>query len=293
MALLPPAFLDAVVAIGTGDKVEDRDWIGTGFFFGKVINDTLPVDQREYRIWLVTNRHVLENLRTVYIKSNSAQGTGSKDYQVQLVSRNGKNRWIGHPDEDIDVAVIPTSGNILKTEGRSFFFFQSDIHVMLHQEIKQAQVTEGDGIFLLGFPLGLVHEDRQYVICRNGCIARIRDFSENRSSNFLIDASVFPGNSGGPVILSPYGMAVQGTNPNLNADLIGIVRSYLPYQDIAISEQTKKPRIIFEENTGLAVVESVDSIMATIQHAEKKLKERASAAKSRQRKRFKSLMSPD
>jgi hypothetical protein len=34
--------------------------------------------------------------------------------------------------------------------------------------------------------------------------------------------------------------------------LLSIIASYLPYQDVAISLQTKKTRLVFEENSGLA-----------------------------------------
>ena len=37
MALLPPFFLDTVVAIGIGDTPTKRHWIGTGFIYGNFI----------------------------------------------------------------------------------------------------------------------------------------------------------------------------------------------------------------------------------------------------------------
>lgn len=126
-------------------------------------------------------------------------------------------------------------------------------------------VTEGDRLFALGFPMGLVDVKRHYVICRGGCVARIRDCLENRSKDFLIDAFVFPGNSGGPVILCPTSLSLEGTKAIKNSYLIGIVKSYIPYTDIAISQQTGAPRIAFEENTGLSSVETVDSILETIE----------------------------
>jgi hypothetical protein len=43
------------------------------------------------------------------------------------------------------------------------------------------------------------------------------------------------------------------------------VQSYVPYQDLAVSLQTKRPRVVFEENSGLAAVHPVDLIEETIQ----------------------------
>ena len=73
--------------------------------------------------------------------------------------------------------------------------------------------------------------------------------------------NVFPGNSGGPVFLRPETTALQGTNPHMASKLIGVVHAYLPYFDAAISQQTGRPRVIFEENSGLARVETVDGIL--------------------------------
>ena len=95
---------------------------------------------------------------------------------------------------------------------------------------KDAGISEGDGIFILGFPMGMVEPSRQYVICRSGVIARVRDALDGRSKDFLVDSLVFPGNSGGPVIIHPELTAIKGTKTIHKANLIGIVRSYIPYR---------------------------------------------------------------
>jgi hypothetical protein len=81
-----------------------------------------------------------------------------------------------------------------------------------------------------------------------------------RGRSFLIDASVFPGNSGGPVVLQPYANSILGTSPRHRAAVVGLVSSYVPYRDVAISVQTKRPRVIFEENSGLAEVVPIDAV---------------------------------
>jgi hypothetical protein len=128
-------------------------------------------------------------------------------------------------------------------------------------------ISEGDGVFLLGFPMGLVGETRNVVVVRQGSIARIRDCLELKAKDFLIDCAVFPGNSGGPVVTRPEITAIQGTKPASAAHLVGIVSSYLPYQDVAISRQTRRPRVIFEENSGLASVFPVDYIEEIVRKA--------------------------
>jgi len=55
-------------------------------------------------------------------------------------------------------------------------------------------------------------------------------------------------------------LTIPGTGHTPFPDLIGIVKGYVPYLDIAVSKQTGKPRIIFEENSGLAAVHPIDYV---------------------------------
>lgn len=283
MALLPPFMLDAVTAIGVGDDDSKRRWVGTGFLYGQ-FDKNVDETTKSYNVFLVTNKHVLINKRRVYLKFNSANDPSSKDYVVELVSRNGKDRWVGHPDAKVDVAVMPVNTNALKEELMKYAFIQSDAHICSVPAMKTSGVTEGARVFVLGFPMGLVDKVRQYAICRSGCVARIRDLLEGTTKDFMVDATVFPGNSGGPVILQPEATAITGTAAIMKADLIGVVKSYIPYHDVAISQQTGSPRVVFEENSGLAAVEPVDHITETIVLALKRQENRMAYSKWKSKK---------
>ena len=125
-------------------------------------------------------------------------------------------------------------------------------------------MSEGDFIYVLGFPMGIMEPLRQYVISRTGIIARLRDTLDGTNKDFLIDAMIFPGNSGGPVINKPEVISIEGTSSVPSPYLIGIVSSYLTYTDTAVSKQTGQSRVVFEENSGLAVVIPADYILETI-----------------------------
>jgi len=47
-------------------------------------------------------------------------------------------------------------------------------------------------------------------------------------------------------------------------NLIGIVKEYIPYYDEDYSRQNQSLRVIFEDNSGLAVAHPVDHINQTI-----------------------------
>jgi len=107
------------------------------------------------------------------------------------------------------------------------------------------------------------------VIARQGIIARIGDLLEGFSNGFLLDTFIFPGNSGGPVILKPDLASITGTKNKPNALLLGLVSSFRTYQEGAVSQQTGETRVLLEENAGLANVIPVDQIKAAIAEAVK------------------------
>lgn len=196
----------------------------------------------------------------MFLRFNPEGGAPARRYQLDLVNGSGKRLWLTHDDKDVDVAVIGINGQLLRNEGIRFSWFRSEKHTVTRARAIEIGVSEGDSIFVLGFPLGLVGESRNLVVVRQGAIARMRDCLELNSKDFLIDCSIFPGSSGSPVVLRPEIAAIQGTKPVNAAYLVGIVASYLPYRDVAISQQTGQTRVIFEENSGLASVFPIDFV---------------------------------
>jgi len=50
-----------------------------------------------------------------------------------------------------------------------------------------------------------------------------------------------------------------------NLGFISIVSYNISYKDIAVSAQTKEPRVIFEENSALAGIISIDKVFQLIE----------------------------
>ena len=185
-------------------------------------------------------------------------------YPISLQEPDGSTSWIAHPRNDADVAVLSVDHNQLLADGIEFVFFLGDTNVFTLDQARETEISEGDGVFVLGFPLGEAGQERNYAVVRQGIIARIQDWLRGNSDTFLIDSFIFPGNSGGPVLIKPELASVEGTKHNNRCGLIGMVSSYLPYREVAVSQQTGLPRMIFEENSGLGVVVPYDVILETI-----------------------------
>ena len=263
MALIPTSFVDSVVAIGLGASPNERKWVASGFLYGHFVK--AEGKQKQYLVYLVTNRHVLEGQREVYVRCNPVEEEKARDYSLTLLDESNSPLWLASPDPEKDVAVIAINIQKLKQEGMRISYFRSDVHVASIDKLRELEITEGDFAYVLGFPMGLLGGERNFVIARSGAIARIRDTLARQNKEFLVDAFVFPGNSGGPVVSKPEALAITGTKSQSSAYLIGIVKSYVPYKDIAVSTQTHTPRVVFEENSGLAAVHPVDFIEEVIQ----------------------------
>lgn len=203
-------------------------FVGTGFIMMYEVDNLLfPV--------LFSCRHVVENARLQY-RWNLA---GDIIYRGIIGQHVGPNLlsfdWVYHFDNSIDIAAaIIQSPYRLGVPHRLIGFDQKMIKSLGEDDL-------GDTISYFGFPLGTgasIEYPHQSLV-RSGIISQISD-----KNSFIVEANVFPGSSGSPVI----------QNANTNPKIIGIITSYIPYRDSAISSQTGKLRVIFEENSGLALV---------------------------------------
>lgn len=264
MALIPSFFPDCVVAIGTDNNLQNRMWIASGFLYGYPTKKD-EKGENMYSVYLITNRHVLENQAKIYLRFNPKANETAREYTIELLN-DEKPIWTSHPNNKIDIAVIPINFNLLYEQGIQAAFFHCDKHGANISKLNELGIIEGDFVYVMGFPMGLVGQRRNTVIIRSGVIARIRDSLEKDNEEFLIDCFVFPGNSGGPVISKPEALSIQGTKAQTVAYLIGIVRGYISYREEAISPQSGRSRVIFEENSGLASVHPVEFIEETIDY---------------------------
>lgn len=266
MALIPPKYLDAVVALGKANEDGETQFTASGFLYGYP-GDVDPEDgRRRYKVFLVTNHHVFEGEDELVVRINRREGQPSKVFPLRLRSTDGSVRWATHPG-GADIAVTRIGTTVLAELGIKPRAFAQDKNTVFRKEARELGISEGDGVFVLGFPLGLAGEERNYAIARHGILARVQDWLHGDSDEFLIDAPVFPGNSGGPVVTKPEAIRIEGTQSLERCCLVGIVTAFLPYEDVAVSAQTGKPRVIFQENSGLAVVVPAEVIRETIEIA--------------------------
>ena len=262
LPLLPPHYLDSTVALGTPDSRGSVRFTATGFLYGY---PTGHDDQ--FTVYLITNEHVIRGESVLKMRLNHSEDTTPQVLDLHL---GGELERFVERDAVHDVAVIGLSDSLLDVPGIDLRFIAGDQRVTIETG-GELGISEGDGVFVLGFPMGMAGDERNYPIVRQGCLARVRDWLNGKSSKILIDSFIFPGNSGGPVITRPDGFALQGMTPNRSALLLGMVSAYVPYVDVARSEQTRNVRVIFEENSGLAEVVPADIIHDAVRSLRERL----------------------
>ncbi len=268
-ALFPPGWVDAVVAIGHNQPNPNGPptWIteASGVFYGYLVKDDPDERKRMYEVFLITNRHVIENHGTIFVRLNPKKSSDpGQIFELPMHDPRGAPNWFMHKDPSMDIAGARIFWNVLQDRGIEVEFIPNDVNAADTKKMQEVGVSAGDGVFVIGFPMNLAGQQRNYAIVRPGAIARVTDLIQSAATVFLIDSHVFPGNSGGPVFLEPSIVAIDGTKSNNRAYLLGIVRAYIPYTDVAISPQTGHARVTFEENSGLAEVIPVDRINEAI-----------------------------
>ena len=107
MSLISPFFLDTVVALGVPDSSGSTQFTATGFLYGYPTRKNEKGTQY-FNVFLVPNRHVIENGKELWVRFNGPIGVSSKSYKLPIKSSTEATHWTLHPDTDIDVAVLVT-----------------------------------------------------------------------------------------------------------------------------------------------------------------------------------------
>jgi hypothetical protein len=160
------------------------------------------------RFFIATAKHVFDN-PSEHWAPESLQFRGWKDEQTSryrdfgariVLRQNGKNLFTA--SSDFDLAVIPATEELLtriELDGHK-------VAVLQPTDFADAQTTsDGEDVVVLGFPALVGEEYQQRALMRSGIVAWT-DSSGPTNHEFLIDARIFPGNSGGPVFSTPAGV---------------------------------------------------------------------------------------
>ncbi|KKS24075.1 MAG: hypothetical protein A2736_02955 [Candidatus Yanofskybacteria bacterium RIFCSPHIGHO2_01_FULL_41_27] len=259
MALLNTNFLKSLVAIGIEEK-KKFSCLATGFLIGFIAKDSKNPAKKQYWIFLVTNRHVFEKRDFVDLRFNT-KSEKPKIFRQGLFFPNNEPRWLAHKNKKIDLALLNVSPQILEENSVDFIFLSQEIFAY-QRDFSKIGIEIGDAVYVLGFPLGISGNVQNFACVKWGIISRIDKEIVKETKAFLLDSSIFPGNSGGPVIYRPTITRLNNTPAVGQPYLLGVVSGYLPYEEKLFTHQTNPPSVVSlsRENSGLSFVVPMDFV---------------------------------
>ena len=118
----------------------------------------------------------------------------------------GAWRWIGHTSEEVDVAALPLAPIVkhLSEKGDTPFYKTIQTNIIPGQDALE-NLDAVEEIVFVGYPSGIYDRVNNLPITRRGSTATPISVDYEDKPIFLIDASVFQGSSGSPVLIYANG----------------------------------------------------------------------------------------
>lgn len=246
---------------------------GTGFVYSRGINYHNRLD------YLVTNRHVVEATHEGELTFTGTNQSAGAEFPVIgpgaiVPIQDEAWHWFYHPSGEIDIAAMrlgPVSTHVGDAGCRPYYTGVTQRWLAGHEELQQLDVLE-DVIFV-GYPEDAYDQKNNLPVIRKGTTASLPWVDYEGRSEFLIDASVFPGSSGSPVFIynrppwqDKYGQLMKEER----LLFVGVLKAaqYRTSTLVIVSDTDEEPqrRIVAEEMIDLGVVLKARCVAETVEH---------------------------
>jgi hypothetical protein len=157
--------------------------------------------------FLVTNRHVVSGwTHGGFYLHRGTKLQPNLHPALWIAPEEWPKCWSFHPDPDVDVAIM----NMAKAVG----WFKENATDTLYGSLGPGQYPTAEAlgyldsleeVLILGFPIGILDSTNLLPITRRGTTATPPTVDVDGEGAFLVDAPIFPGSSGSPVLLAQEG----------------------------------------------------------------------------------------
>lgn len=178
---------------------------GTGFFFSFLENDKTG----QYVPTIVTNKHVIKNaiIGKLRFSLKDRDGKPLLGEFYDLVLDNFESRWIKHPDSSVDLCILPIANiheEIEKSQKSLYYSMFTVKEIPTSGEISK-DFSKIEDITIIGYPDGIWDAYNNMPIVRKGITATALQTDFNNQPEFLVDAAIYGGSSGSPVLVLNQG----------------------------------------------------------------------------------------
>lgn len=237
--------------------------------------------------YLITAKHVFEDMRNAggpaYVRINKGR-TGEYDKGIIDVPIPLKAGWLLHPDESVDLAVLPKE--IIRSPHELSELIEMEPHLAELDKIDTYRSLllkldtlvsapsrgfawpplEGESVMFIAMTTQFQGEKANLPTVRMGHLALVTDEpikgAYGRSQYYVIEAQVYPGNSGAPVWVELVDKERQG-----GWFTLGVVVYSYP----ALEELKKVPgRDEAYYNMGLSLVVPIEKVIEIVNSPEEK-----------------------
>lgn len=180
---------------------------GTGFFFDLKYSDGM------HCLLLVTNKHMADDWQELSFRINKGddQFNPILGDTVQITLENKPSqRWMAHPD--VDLCVFEVWPAIKEVWDSGVKLCYRTLHERLLPDKDTIKfISSIEEVLMIGYPDAMADEVNNLPIVRRGITATDFKVDYNGKKEFLIDASIFKGSSGSPILICNIG---SYTNPD-------------------------------------------------------------------------------
>lgn len=244
-----------------------RSWVGTGFIYA--VESTVGTLH-----FLVTNKHVLQGAHSLTIQMVRGSEGVPVMGQAATMTVSGFNdaSWVGHPQPEVDVGVMVLGGvlNAMVDAGETPFFRALTPELFPSPEALR-DLDAIEDVTFVGYPSGLFDRANFVPIARRGTAATPLQLDYEGLPAFLIDASVFPGSSGSPVLLFDRGFYAArdgGTVVGSRFSCLGVLAAVHVRQVAGkVSQLPSRLAVSFDEPIDLGIVYKALTINTCVDEA--------------------------